>query len=141
MCLSSLYVSCFSYFQVHSFLITNLAIGDFFMGVYLLIIAVVDSYYRGVYSAYEKGWKTSSLCQFSGFISTFSSELSVLTLTVITLDRLICIIFPLKVCQITIYQIFSQFTSHVEKYFTPIFQFPINIFKRIFSIDFNSYNA
>ncbi|KAK6167360.1 hypothetical protein SNE40_021407 [Patella caerulea] len=82
--------------KVHSFLITNLAIGDFFMGVYLLIIAVVDSYYRGVYISYDKTWRQSSLCHFAGFISTFSSELSVFTLTVITLDRLICILFPLK---------------------------------------------
>ncbi|XP_041362016.1 G-protein coupled receptor GRL101-like [Gigantopelta aegis] len=82
--------------KVHSFLITNLAIGDFFMGVYLMIIAVVDSYYRGVYIVHDKFWKESNLCRFAGFISTFSSELSVFTLTVITLDRLICIIFPLK---------------------------------------------
>ncbi|XP_025091011.1 G-protein coupled receptor GRL101-like [Pomacea canaliculata] len=82
--------------KVHSFLITNLALGDFFMGVYLLIIAVVDSYYRGVYIIYDRSWRTSDLCRFSGFISTFSSELSVFTLTVITLDRLVCIIFPLK---------------------------------------------
>ncbi|XP_076437604.1 G-protein coupled receptor GRL101-like [Babylonia areolata] len=82
--------------KVHSFLITNLAIGDFFMGVYLLIIAVVDSYYRGVYIVHDKWWRHSDLCRFSGFISTFSSELSVFTLTVITLDRLVCIIFPLK---------------------------------------------
>ena len=83
--------------QVHSFLITNLAIGDFFMGGYLLIIAVVDSYYRGVYIIYDRSWRNSDLCRFSGFISTFSSELSVFTLTVITLDRLVCIIFPLRV--------------------------------------------
>ncbi|XP_046351101.2 G-protein coupled receptor GRL101-like [Haliotis rufescens] len=82
--------------KVHSFLITNLAIGDFFMGVYLMIIAVVDSYYRGVYIIHDHFWRASALCRFAGFISTFSSELSVFTLTVITLDRLICIIFPLR---------------------------------------------
>ncbi|XP_046578540.1 G-protein coupled receptor GRL101-like [Haliotis rubra] len=82
--------------KVHSFLITNLAIGDFFMGVYLMIIAVVDSYYRGVYIIHDYFWRASNLCRFAGFISTFSSELSVFTLTVITLDRLICIIFPLR---------------------------------------------
>lgn len=32
--------------QVHSFLITNLALGDLLMGIYLLIIAGVDAYYR-----------------------------------------------------------------------------------------------
>ncbi|XP_060551778.1 G-protein coupled receptor GRL101-like [Ruditapes philippinarum] len=81
--------------KVHSFLITNLAIGDFLMGVYMMIIAIVDFYYRGNYILHDRFWRESELCKFAGFISTFSSELSVLTLTVITLDRLVCIIFPL----------------------------------------------
>jgi hypothetical protein len=42
-------------------------------------------------------WRQSALCQFTGFLSTFSSELSVLTLTVITIDRLISIIFPFRI--------------------------------------------
>ncbi|KAL1129109.1 hypothetical protein AAG570_013640 [Ranatra chinensis] len=67
--------------KVHSFLITNLALGDLFMGSYLLLIAVVDWYYRGVYSIYDSGWRSSPVCSFAGFISTFSSELSVFTLT------------------------------------------------------------
>nr|XP_027237958.1 relaxin receptor 2-like [Penaeus vannamei] len=67
--------------QVHSFLITNLALGDLCMGIYLLIIAAVDVNYRGVYFIYDALWRTSSLCQLAGFLSTFSSELSVFTLT------------------------------------------------------------
>ncbi|KAH9496636.1 hypothetical protein Btru_009899 [Bulinus truncatus] len=59
--------------KVHSFLITNLAIGDFLMGLYMLIIAVADSLYRGVYVAYADIWKQSGFCQFAGFVSTFSS--------------------------------------------------------------------
>lgn len=66
---------------MHSFLIVNLGLGDLLMGVYLLIVAAVDVQYRGVYSAYELVWKNSFLCQFAGFINTFSSELSVFTLT------------------------------------------------------------
>src|SRR6266487_1400020 len=31
--------------HIHSFLITNLAMGDLLMGIYLLIIATVDAYY------------------------------------------------------------------------------------------------
>ncbi|XP_064082332.1 G-protein coupled receptor GRL101-like [Macrobrachium nipponense] len=80
--------------KVHSFLIVNLAFADFLMGVYLLIVAVVDLQYRGVYAAYEVSWRSSSLCQVAGFISTFSSELSVFTLTVITVDRFMVIKFP-----------------------------------------------
>ncbi|XP_037074744.1 G-protein coupled receptor GRL101-like [Pollicipes pollicipes] len=64
------------------------------MGVYLLMIAVVDQYYRGRYSVHEQDWRSSSLCNLAGFVSTFSSELSVFTLTVITLDRFLVIIFP-----------------------------------------------
>ena len=85
------------YLQVHSFLITNLAFGDLFMGVYLIVIAGVDLRYRGVYIIHDRFWRQSALCKFAGFISTFSSELSVFTLTLITIDRLICIIFPFRV--------------------------------------------
>nr|CAD7402879.1 unnamed protein product [Timema poppensis] len=89
--------------QVHSFLITNLAIGDLFMGSYLLIIAGVDACYRGVYFIHDSAWRSSDLCHLAGFISTFSSELSVFTLTgddynaMITLDRFLVIIFPFRV--------------------------------------------
>ncbi|XP_073968909.1 G-protein coupled receptor GRL101-like isoform X2 [Rhodnius prolixus] len=83
--------------QVHSFLITNLALGDLLMGSYLLLIAVVDWHYRGVYFIHDSSWRSSQLCSFAGFISTFSSELSVFTLTVITLDRFLVIIFPFRV--------------------------------------------
>ncbi|XP_069171358.1 G-protein coupled receptor GRL101 isoform X3 [Procambarus clarkii] len=82
--------------KVHSFLITNLALGDLCMGLYLLIIAAVDINYRGVYFIYDAFWRTSSLCQLAGFFSTFSSELSVFTLTVITLERLVVIVFPFR---------------------------------------------
>lgn len=64
------------------------------MGLYLLIIATVDVYYRGQYFLYDDYWRNSVLCQLAGFISTLSSELSVLTLTVITLDRFISISCP-----------------------------------------------
>ncbi|XP_038051676.1 G-protein coupled receptor GRL101-like isoform X2 [Patiria miniata] len=83
--------------RVHSFLITNLAIGDFCMGVYLLIIASVDAFYRGYYIIYDAQWRDSALCRFAGFLSTFSSELSVFSLTIITLHRLLSILFPFRI--------------------------------------------
>lgn len=73
-----------------------MAVGDLLMGVYLLIIAGVDLHYRGVYSAFDASWKRSGLCRFAGFISTYSSEISVFTLVVITVDRFITIIFPFR---------------------------------------------
>ncbi|KAF6202512.1 hypothetical protein GE061_002908 [Apolygus lucorum] len=83
--------------QVHSFLIINLAVGDLLMGSYLLLIALVDWHFRGVYFIHDLNWRSSQLCSLAGFISTFSSELSVFTLTVITLDRFLVIIFPFRV--------------------------------------------
>lgn len=74
-----------------------MAAGDLMMGVYLLIIASVDLNYRGVYGAYDSLWRTSGLCRFAGFLSTYSSEISVVTLVVITLDRFVSIIFPFRI--------------------------------------------
>ena len=82
--------------KVNSFLLTNLAVADFLMGVYMLIIAYKDTLWHGEYFKHDFGWRASDLCKFAGVISTISSEVSVLTLTVITLDRLVCIVFPFK---------------------------------------------
>jgi len=73
-----------------------MAVGDLLMGIYLLIIACVDLQYRGVYSIYDSRWRQSVLCRFAGFLSTYSSEISVFTLVVITLDRFVAIIFPFR---------------------------------------------
>uniref|UniRef100_T1KE57 G-protein coupled receptors family 1 profile domain-containing protein n=1 Tax=Tetranychus urticae TaxID=32264 RepID=T1KE57_TETUR len=81
---------------VSSFLIANLAIGDLLMGVYLIIIGTVDFTYRGKYFIHDAHWRSSKMCQLAGFISTLSSELSVFTLTVITIDRFLRITFPLR---------------------------------------------
>nr|XP_006813017.1 PREDICTED: uncharacterized protein LOC102803992 [Saccoglossus kowalevskii] len=78
----------------HSILIVNLGCADFLMGIYMLIIASVDMLYRGNYSVYDYDWRHSWLCNLCGFLSTVSSEVSVFTLTVITADRFICIVFP-----------------------------------------------
>ncbi|XP_053204523.1 G-protein coupled receptor GRL101-like [Panonychus citri] len=82
--------------SVSSFLIANLALGDLMMGVYLIIIGSVDFTYRGQYFIHDAYWRSSKMCQLAGFISTLSSELSVFTLTVITIDRFLRITFPLK---------------------------------------------
>ena len=82
--------------RVSSFLLVNLAIADLLMGVYMLIIAYKDRQWDGVYFKHDISWRASDLCIFAGVLSTISSEVSVLTLTVITLERLICIVFQFK---------------------------------------------
>lgn len=86
--------------KVSSIFIINLGVADFFMGVYMLIIAAVDVFYRGQYIVYADRWRASGLCQFVGIMSMLSSEASVFMLCAITGDRLFTIMFPLKVIHI-----------------------------------------
>ena len=82
--------------RVPSILIRNLSSADLMMGVYMLAIASVDAYYRGVYIENAASWKTSVFCQVLGCLSSVASEASVLTLGAITIDRLNNILFPLS---------------------------------------------
>ena len=82
--------------RVTSLLLTNLAVADLLMGVYMLIIAYKDIEWDGVYYKHDVSWRAGELCKYAGVISMVSSEVSVLTLTVITLDRLICIVFVFR---------------------------------------------
>ncbi|KAM9316823.1 lutropin-choriogonadotropic hormone receptor [Gastrophryne carolinensis] len=72
---------------VPRFLMCNLSFADFCMGLYLLLIASVDSKTKSQYYNHAIDWQTGSGCSAAGFFTVFSSELSVYTLTVITLER------------------------------------------------------
>ncbi|KAF8781481.1 G-protein coupled receptor GRL101 like protein [Argiope bruennichi] len=82
--------------RISSTLILSLGCADFLMGIYLIIIASVDVYYRSIYIENSDKWKRSILCKICGFLSTISSEVSVFTLVFITVDRLISLCFPLS---------------------------------------------
>ncbi|XP_055637267.1 follicle-stimulating hormone receptor isoform X2 [Toxorhynchites rutilus septentrionalis] len=73
--------------DVPRFLVCNLAAADFFMGVYLGFLAVVDASTLGEFRMYAIPWQMSAGCKLSGFLAVLSSELSVYTLAVITLER------------------------------------------------------
>lgn len=73
--------------DVPRFLVCNLAAADFFMGVYLGMLAVVDASTLGEFRMYAIPWQMSVGCQVAGFLAVLSSELSVYTLAVITLER------------------------------------------------------
>ncbi|XP_060601496.1 G-protein coupled receptor GRL101-like isoform X2 [Ruditapes philippinarum] len=81
--------------------VTNLAVADFLMGVYLIIIAVADSLYRNRYIFVDDQWRNSNWCITAGVLSTISSEASVLFLCLITLDRLLVIKFPFGTVRFT----------------------------------------
>ncbi|XP_075982432.1 G-protein coupled receptor rickets isoform X2 [Anticarsia gemmatalis] len=73
--------------DVPRFLVTNLAAADFFMGIYLGFLAVVDAGTLGEFRAHAIAWQMSGGCKLAGFLGVLSSELSVYTLAVITLER------------------------------------------------------
>ncbi|KAK0131131.1 Lutropin-choriogonadotropic hormone receptor [Merluccius polli] len=72
---------------ISRFLICNLAFADLCMGLYLLLIAAMDSYSSHQYYNHATDWQTGAGCGIAGFLTVFASELSVYTLTVISLER------------------------------------------------------
>ncbi|GIX92483.1 relaxin receptor 2 [Caerostris darwini] len=88
--------------EVHSFYIKNLSLADLLMSVYLFVIAAYDVVFRGHYIHHETKWRHSWQCSMCGFLSTLSSESSVLILTIITVDRYTSILYPLSLKRRTI---------------------------------------
>ena len=74
--------------------VANLSVSDLLMGVYIAIIGVADTHFRGKYLFYDDSWKQSVSCKVAGFLSLLSCEVSALTIWLITLDRFIVLRFP-----------------------------------------------
>ncbi|XP_030846936.1 G-protein coupled receptor GRL101-like [Strongylocentrotus purpuratus] len=72
----------------------NLAVADCLMGIYMIIITSADFHFGNSYFLSAPIWRESYLCKFSSFLAFLSSESSVFTLALMTVDRLICIKFP-----------------------------------------------
>ncbi|KAG8182163.1 hypothetical protein JTE90_017117 [Oedothorax gibbosus] len=83
--------------EVHSFYIKNLSLADLLMSLYLFVIGAYDLVFRGEYIHHEENWRHSWQCNMCGFLSTLSSESSILILAVITTDRYMSILYPLSV--------------------------------------------
>ncbi|XP_033111248.1 lutropin-choriogonadotropic hormone receptor-like [Anneissia japonica] len=73
--------------DVPRFLILNLACADFAMGLYIGFLAIVDVTTMHEFRKHGLRWQKSNACNGAGFMAVFSSELSIYTLTVITLER------------------------------------------------------
>ena len=82
------------YAQGFSIFVNNLSLADGCMGVYLAVIGGADLVYRGSYFRHDADWTSSAACSAAGFLSLLSSEVSALTICLITLDRFIALRFP-----------------------------------------------
>ena len=72
----------------------HLCVSDFLMGIYLAVIGVADSLFRGSYLWQDEHWKHSVLCQVAGVLYVLSSEVSAFIVCLITLNRLLVLQFP-----------------------------------------------
>ncbi|GBM22693.1 Lutropin-choriogonadotropic hormone receptor [Araneus ventricosus] len=82
--------------SVSKFLMCNLAFADFCMGVYLLMIAAMDLHSIGTYFNYAIDWQHGYGCQVAGFLTVFATELSIYTLTVISVERWYAITYAIN---------------------------------------------
>uniref|UniRef100_A0A3B5LXK7 G-protein coupled receptors family 1 profile domain-containing protein n=1 Tax=Xiphophorus couchianus TaxID=32473 RepID=A0A3B5LXK7_9TELE len=71
-----------------------LAGADGLMGIYLFMIGAYDLKFRGEYNRHAQAWMDSSQCQVIGSLAMLSTEVSVLLLTYLTLEKYICIVYP-----------------------------------------------
>ncbi|CAJ1059078.1 relaxin receptor 1 [Xyrichtys novacula] len=100
-CFGNIFVICMrSYIRsenkLHAMCIISLCCADGLMGIYLFMIGAYDLKFRGEYNRHAQAWMDSSQCQVIGSLAMLSTEVSVLLLTYLTLEKYICIVYPFK---------------------------------------------
>ena len=80
--------------KVQSVFLSNLAMSDLLMGIYMIIIASADIYYKEYFPMNAETWRSSIMCKIAGALSITSSEGSVFFVTLISIDRFIGIKYP-----------------------------------------------
>uniref|UniRef100_A0A3P8XP76 G-protein coupled receptors family 1 profile domain-containing protein n=1 Tax=Esox lucius TaxID=8010 RepID=A0A3P8XP76_ESOLU len=80
--------------NLHAACIKVLCCADCLMGVYLFFVGVFDVKFRGEYNRNALLWMESMECRTIGFLAMLSSEVSVLLLTYLTLEKFLVIVFP-----------------------------------------------
>ena len=77
--------------DVQVLLIQNLAASDLLMGVYMLIVASADAFYKQYFPSNAESWRNGPLCKLAGTLSIVSSEASVFFVTLISVDRFLAV--------------------------------------------------
>ena len=73
---------------LNKLLILVISFGDFLVGIYLLTISVID-FMKGVsYCRDQKKWLTSDSCAILGVLSTVGSQLSLFSMTLLSITRM-----------------------------------------------------
>jgi len=74
--------------KTNHMLILNLALADFLMGVYLIMLGIAAAVLDGNFCAQELSWRSGPTCQVMGALVVISSETSVLTMLLLASIRL-----------------------------------------------------
>ena len=82
--------------KIQSIMLIHLAGADGLMGVYLITIGVVDAIWAGEYYLHDYYWRSSLTCQITGAIAVLSSEVSVMTICLLSADRMKNVLFPYR---------------------------------------------
>ncbi|XP_018410238.1 PREDICTED: relaxin receptor 1-like [Nanorana parkeri] len=98
-CFGNLFVICMRSFIVtencqHAMSIKSLCCADCLMGFYLFCLGAFDIKFQGEYNKHAQVWMESLECKMVGSLAMLSSEVSVLMLTYMTLEKYFCIVFP-----------------------------------------------
>ncbi|XP_067842779.1 relaxin receptor 2-like [Heptranchias perlo] len=80
--------------KLHAMSIKILCCADCLMGVYLFFVGIFDVKYRGEYNKHAQLWMESVQCRMIGFLAMLSTEVSVLLLTYLSMEKYIVIVFP-----------------------------------------------
>ncbi|XP_025975980.2 relaxin receptor 1 isoform X4 [Dromaius novaehollandiae] len=100
-CFGNIFVICMRPYirsenKLHAISIMSLCCADCLMGIYLFVIGAFDLKYRGEYNKHAQLWMDSIHCQLVGSLAILSTEVSVLLLTFLTLEKYICIVYPFR---------------------------------------------
>ena len=113
--------------KVQDVLLSNLALSDMLMGAYMIIIASADIYFGQHFPMQSESWRSGTTCRIAGAISIISSEASVFFVTLISIDRFICIRFPFSTRK------FTNTFAYVIAVITWIFSLSLGVIPSILS--------
>ena len=68
-------------------LISLISFGDWLIGCYLFVLAVIDTYYGSNFCSQQIEWLLSSYCSILGVVSTFGSQISLFSMTILSITR------------------------------------------------------
>ncbi|KAG1674016.1 Relaxin receptor 2 [Nymphon striatum] len=80
--------------------IKNLSFADLLMGIYLCVVASKDIMFRDNYMKYAHEWMSSHWCVCCGILAMTASEVSVLTLSFMSIERHFRIVNPFRVLEL-----------------------------------------